>query len=202
MTWDIPALLDFHQNVFGDARMEDAPPTDPPSPNEPEKTFTQAELDRVVAERLKRAKPADYDELKAAAKRLAEIEAANATDLEKAVKAARDEGRAEVQKAANARLISAEARAVAAELRFKNPALAIKAVDLTDIKVGEDGAVDGDAVRAALTKLATDEPYLVGDDKPAPPPSFAGGARGSVGSSDVDPGRARLRAAYAASTNT
>lgn len=58
-----------------------------------EKTFTQADLDRIVQERLARVKaepPADYDDLKKAAERLAEIEAANATDIERAQKAAQD----------------------------------------------------------------------------------------------------------------
>ncbi len=114
---------------------------------------------------------------KAAASRLAEIEAANATDLEKAVKAARDEGRAEVQTAANARLISAEARAVAAELKFKNPALAIRSADLTAVTVNDDGEVDAAAVKSALEALAESDPYLVGEDSPKPPPSFGGGPR-------------------------
>jgi hypothetical protein len=63
-------------------------PTPDPAPEpEPEQTFTQADVDRIVAERLKRerestkAKYADYDELKAKAEgattledRVAEIE--------------------------------------------------------------------------------------------------------------------------------
>lgn len=120
---------------------------------------------------------------KTAAAKLAEIEAANATDLEKAVKAARDEGRTEAATAANSRLVSAEARAIAAELKFKNPALAIKAVDLSDVSVSPDGEVDAAAIRAALDTLATDEPYLVGETA-EPVPSFDGGARRSAPPSD------------------
>lgn len=121
---------------------------------------------------------------KAAAAKLAEIEAANATDLEKAVKAARDEGRAEATTAANSRLISAEARAVAAELKFKNPALAIRSADLSAVAVNDDGEVDADAVKAALAALAESDPYLVGDDAPKPPPSFGGGPRQTAAPTD------------------
>jgi len=56
-----------------------------------ERTFSQDEVNKIVADRLKRAKvtpPADYDELKAKAARLDELEAANKSDLEKANDAA------------------------------------------------------------------------------------------------------------------
>lgn len=50
------------------------------------KTFTQEQVDKIVQERLKRAKsekPADYDELKAKAAKLDEIEDAQKTELER-----------------------------------------------------------------------------------------------------------------------
>lgn len=51
-----------------------------------QKTFTQAELDAVVKDRLKREreKYADFDALKAKAAKFDEIEQANKTELEKA----------------------------------------------------------------------------------------------------------------------
>lgn len=141
------------------------------------KTFTQDEVNAILAKEKRAARPADYDDLKAAAKKLADIEAANASDLEKAVKTARDEGRAEVLTAANERLVSAEARAAAAELKFKNPGLAIKSADLSEIKVSDDGEVDTAAIKTALEALAASDPYLVGEDPPKPPPTFGGGPR-------------------------
>lgn len=50
-----------------------------------EKTFTQAELDRIVGERVHRAKEqyADYDDLKAAASRLREIEDAGKSEQQR-----------------------------------------------------------------------------------------------------------------------
>lgn len=55
------------------------------------KTFTQEQVNRMIQERLARAKsepPADYEDLKAKAARLDELEAANKSDLEKANDAA------------------------------------------------------------------------------------------------------------------
>lgn len=58
-----------------------------PSGNATEpKTFTQEQVDKIVQERLKRAKsekPADYDELKAKAAKLDEIEDAQKSELER-----------------------------------------------------------------------------------------------------------------------
>jgi hypothetical protein len=57
---------------------------DPPEGGD-DKTFTQAELDRIIADRLKRAEKqyADYDELKAKASKLDEQEAANKSEVER-----------------------------------------------------------------------------------------------------------------------
>jgi hypothetical protein len=181
-TWNIPALLAFHRSAFGDARMED-PPAPPPAdpladPPKDETKFSQADVDRMIADRLKRAKPADYDELKGKAKRLDEIEAASASELEKAVKTARAEGESEATKRANGRLVAAEARALAAEAKFRNPALAVKSVDLSSVAVGDDGEVDSAAIKKALDDLAKSDPYLVlSDEPPKPPPTFGGGPR-------------------------
>lgn len=55
-----------------------------------EKTFTQAELDAIVSDRLKRdrAKYADYEELKAKAGKLDKIEEASKSELQKATERA------------------------------------------------------------------------------------------------------------------
>ena len=59
---------------------------DPSGSGTQPKTFTQEQVDKIVQERLKRAKsekPADYDELKAKAAKLDEIEDAQKTELER-----------------------------------------------------------------------------------------------------------------------
>ena len=84
-----------------------------------------------------------------------------------------------------------EARALAAEAKFRNPALAVRAIDLTGVKVGDDGEVDADAIKAKLKTLSDAEPYLVDDGtKPAPKadPSQGGGGGNDDGTS-VSAGR-------------
>ncbi len=58
----------------------------PATTEEAAKTFTQEQLDKIVKERLARAKadvPADYEELKAKAAKLDELEEASKSELEK-----------------------------------------------------------------------------------------------------------------------
>lgn len=65
-------------------------PTQTPEQNE--RTFTQAEVDNVISERLKRerSKYSDYEELKAKAEKFDEIEEANKTELQKATERANE----------------------------------------------------------------------------------------------------------------
>jgi len=79
------------------------PSEDPPANPPAEKTFTQADLDRLIDERLKRerSKFADYDDLKTKADKLAELEA---------------QGKTETQKLTD-KLAETERRAAAAEAR-------------------------------------------------------------------------------------
>ncbi len=200
-TWDITALLAFHRSVFGQARMEDPPadaPADPPAdPSKDEPKFTQADVDRIMGETRRKAKPADYDDVKAKAKQFDDLQAANASEMEKAVKAARAEGAAEVAARANERLVGAEARALAAEMKFRNPATAVRLLDLSGVKVGEDGDVDSARVRSLLDTLGKTEPYLIGDGRPKG--DVDQGARDNP-PKDVGTGRSRLAAAYARKT--
>lgn len=57
---------------------------------EPERTFTQAEMDAIIGDRLKRerAKYSDYDDLKAKAAQFDAVEEANKSDLQKATEKA------------------------------------------------------------------------------------------------------------------
>ncbi len=164
------------------------------------KTFTQADVDRIIADRLKRetAKYANYDDLQAKATRLAELEAENASDHEKALDAARKEVRDEVTGKTRAQLVNAEARALAAAAKFRDPAdvIAQLGAKLADVAVDDDGLVDGAAVKELVDALAKDKPYLVdaGDGGKHEVPGA--GARG--GDQVVtSPGIGTLRAAYA-----
>lgn len=88
----VDALLAFHAARYGDARMEnDETSTEPPAAGEAsdgeapsdegDKTFTQADLDKVLRERVarERAKYADYASLKAKAEEFDKAEAAKKT---------------------------------------------------------------------------------------------------------------------------
>ena len=68
------------------------------APAEPERTFTQAEMDAIIGDRLKRerAKYADYDELARKAKAYDEAEEAGKSELQKAVEE-RDKWKAEAE---------------------------------------------------------------------------------------------------------
>ena len=69
------------------------------APAEPERTFTQAEMDAIIGDRLKRerAKYADYDELAKKAKAYDEAEEANKSELEKTAEE-RDDYKAKFEK--------------------------------------------------------------------------------------------------------
>ena len=76
---------------------------------ESEKTFTQSEVNNLIAERIgrERAKYEGYEDFKAKAERLDEIEAANKTELEKANEraAALEKELSEIKEAESLRLI-------------------------------------------------------------------------------------------------
>lgn len=60
---------------------------------------------------------------------------------------------------ANQRILKAEFRAAAAG-KLNDPADALAYIDLSSFEVSDDGAVDSDAIAAAITDLITTKPYL------------------------------------------
>lgn len=173
--------------------------TPPEGEAKPDKTFTQAELDEIIGKRLARQKAdfADYDELKSAKTELDEIKARNASDLEKAVEKARKEGESVASTRANQRLVASEARALAAAAGFHNPRDAAQLLDLSKVKVTDDGDVDGDAVKALIDDLAKERPYLVktsdGTKKPKPDPAQGNRTGGKPSGSEAGLEMARRR---------
>lgn len=129
--------------------------------------------------------------------KLDELAEASKSDIEKAVDAARKEGAAQALATANARLVASEARALAAEVRFRDPGDAVRFLDLGDVKVTDDGTVDAAAISKQLEQLAKDKPYLIVEQqKPVPTPAQAGIGVGGEPSRALQPGMDRLRAAY------
>ncbi|MGG1641871.1 scaffolding protein [Paenibacillus sp. NRS-1782] len=171
----------------GDPDPTPNPPIDPTPP----KTFTQDELDQVIADRIarERKKYADYDELKA---KLTEFERANeerqraemtATERLEAEKAealeaaetARTE-RDQALTAANQRLIKAEFRTLARELNVRVDAIddAYVLADLSTASVEGDGRISG--VEDVVKALIASKPFLV--EQPKKEPLTIGGASG------------------------
>ncbi|GAB3988853.1 hypothetical protein [Nocardioides marmoraquaticus] len=140
---------------------------------------SQEELDRRIGPRLarEREKYSDYDDLKAKAEQFDKHVEESRTEQEKAVEAARKEGETTATQASHTRLVAAEARALAAEQKFRSPASAVRLLDLSTVMVGDDGEPDRDAIKAQLDKLAETEPWQVDtgtdgkDRRPRPDPT-------------------------------
>lgn len=186
--------------VAGGSDIGTPPPEPPTSPPTSDKTFTQADLDRIVGERLAREKakvPEDYDALKAKAAKYDEAEAANKTELEKAqqraaeaeTKAAQSDARA--TRAERDRVVlEAASRPVTvgeSELRFVDPTLALRLV------ADDVDHTDQSAVTTALAQVLTRHPYLAGTGTTtsgAPTPDFKPGPRKPATTSGIDAGKA------------
>lgn len=168
-------------------------PVDPTPDPEPAKTFSQADLDRIVTDRLARANKGreDYDDLKAKLTALEQAEAdrekAKLSETERleaekadALKAA-EEAKTERDKAlasANQRLIKAEFKTLARDLNVRQDALddAYVLANLRDVNVDDDGNVVG--VVEAVKALIDAKPYLV--EKPSAQPKPIGSPSGKT----------------------
>lgn len=126
------------------------------------KTFSQVDLDRIVADRVarERAKYADYADLK-------RFKASAMTDAEKAVADAEARGKASALTESGQRLARAELKAAAVAAGVDKATLD-GFLEFADLKrfVGDDGEPDSKAIASAVKKL--------GGDRPA---NFDGGAR-------------------------
>lgn len=181
----VQSLLDFHRRTFGDAVMEadsgTADAGDTTESTEAEVQFkapaSQEELDRIIQARLARERkniPTDYDDLKAKAAKLAEIEAANQTEAEKA----------------QARLEAAERRAAELEVQALRAEVANEKGVPVKLLAG--------ATREELESAADELIAFRGEQKPPAPKSSA---LGRVNQSDAPApvlyGAAGLGQAYA-----
>lgn len=129
------------------------------------RTFSQEDLDRIVKERLARQKTqfADYEDLKAKAAKLDEVEANNLSELEKAQKAAaeavaeRDKIQAEVKEARLTAAILAEVAKT--DRKVVDPEAALRLLDRSTLELGEDGVPTN--IAQAVDALLEARPFLV-----------------------------------------
>lgn len=146
------------------------------------KTFTQDELDKIIAKRIARERK-DWDAKVEEEKRKAAM-----TEAER-LKAEKDEAEkaaSERVSAANKRVIRAEASVQAAQLGIKPERIkhALKLADLSAIEVGDDGEPDGKAIKSALEAVLKEMPELKGASDAA---SRSGGTfNGNSGNGNAD----------------
>ncbi|MEQ8834281.1 MAG: hypothetical protein RIB67_07525 [Miltoncostaeaceae bacterium] len=135
------------------------------------RSFSQADVDRIVEQRLarERGKYSDYDEVKARAAKLDEIEEAQKSDIERE-RAAREKAESESAAriaAANERLRQAAILSAATEAKAIKPAHLHRLIDAEAITVADDGTVEG-AAEAVASFLKDNPEYVSGANTPRP----------------------------------
>lgn len=177
--WPIPAGgSDDDQN--GDTAADgDEPPADANTDSEPPADDLDADADKALGDagkkaidRMKAERNAAKSEAAEAKKQLAELQQANETETDKRIREATEQALA----GANARVVSAEVRAQAAG-KLADPADAIKFLDLNKFEVDDTGAVDQDAISAAIDELVKSKPYLAPQRRDGFQGTADGGAR-------------------------
>lgn len=150
-------------------------PAPAPAPAPDPDPVLRPEGEQALAAWKDRAKAAEKDAKRAndAEAELAKLRAASMSDTEKAVAAAKAEGRTEALSTVNGRLLRAEVKAAAAG-KLADPDDACSMIDLDQFKVGDDGNVDTSAIAKAIDVLVKAKPYLASGAKPGALPG--GGA--------------------------
>ncbi len=132
--------------------------TDEQDNSDQAKTFSQEELDRIIAKRIERERKT-WEERIEEEKRKAKLDEVERLREEKA---AADQRSAEMEQRANRRLITAEAKTLAADMGITDVNAAVRLADFVDV------VVDGDDVRGvkeALERAVDAYPILKGERK-------------------------------------
>src|SRR5690606_24567870 len=134
------------------------------TPTDGGKTFTQAELDAIIAKRLARERKAWEQQLEEERRKAAMTEA----ERLKAEKEEAERRAQEAQQQAAQRLVQAEAKVVAVELGVKPDRIpyVLRLADLSSVDVGDDGVVDAKELRDAIEAVLRDVPELKGSMVP------------------------------------
>lgn len=205
MNNDFNALLTLNLQYFAEGGEQEAPETNPDgqpsaetqveSPESAEKTFTQAELDEIIAKRIARVekKYEGFDDLKT---KLSEYESraeekrqSELTDLQKAQEQAQQfeaqlaELKSQVEakdKAIRDQAIRNEFIKVASSANIIDVDAAMALSDLSAVELGEDGKVNG--VDDVIKMLVEHKPYLVAKKQMQPIGTATNG--GSSGQSE------------------
>lgn len=151
-----------------------------------EQTFTQADLDRIVGERLarqERTKYADYEDLKTKASELDTLKQSQLSDQEKAVETARIEAKAQAAAEFGAYKVDAEVRvATTGRLSDEQRTALLDGLDRSRF-LTQAGEVDTEKVRTFVEAVAP---------APPPPPPVTGGTRMGQGRQPASSGSTLL----------
>jgi hypothetical protein len=145
-------------------------PPQPPAP-EPSPAPTAADMARLEAALADARKQREDVQ-----KELDKLRGQSMTEQEKAVAAAREEGKAEAERAAALKLVAAEFR-IAAAGKLANPDAALAALDLAKLLDPKSGEPDAKAIAALVDQLAV---------VPPPPGQIPAGPRVPVPAADGD----------------
>lgn len=154
------------------------------------KTFTQAELDQKIGERLarERAKLGDVEDLKRKAEAFEKLEEEQKTALEKAVDKAKAEAEANAKTERDtfwkAKLLTAQVQAAAAG-KLADPADAVTLLDLSGLELDDEGKLDEKKIAAAIDALLEKKPYLAAGNGTRTRTDFDAGARGRGSQSEA-----------------
>lgn len=201
---NLNALLTLNLQYFAEGGEQEAPETNPdgqPSaetqvessetPGETTKPYTQAQIDEIITDRIKRERKkfADYDDLKA---KLAEFESqaeekrqSELTDLQKAQEQAQQfetklqELTAQLEAERNnarQQAIKNEFIKVASSANIIDIDAAMALSDLSAVEIGEDGKVSG--VNDVIKTLVEHKPYLVAKKQTHPIGTATNGGSG------------------------
>lgn len=169
-----------HGGPLSDAPAPAAAPESTPDPNSPPpseataddgRTFSQADVDRIVTDRLAKQgrKFADYDDLAKKAAKLDELEAASQSDLEKAQARAdqAEAAAANAVKQAQAQLSRAAVLVEAAKAGAVDPDAVWALLPSDAVTLDDAGDVQGAA--DAVKTLLDAKPYLAQQQQPPAP---------------------------------
>jgi hypothetical protein len=193
----LASLFAFNRARYGDLRMMADPPAPPEPPADPagtgdDKKFSQADLDRIITDRLQRARPADYDDLKTKAEKLDAIEAANASETDKAVTKARNEAAAEVRTELMAERVLDKVEIAAAGTWADALDARLRLQSRAKEFISKDGSIDTAAIKTAVEAELKKAPHLAAASttrRPAPDPGQGnppnGNAKGAGGMAEA-----------------
>jgi hypothetical protein len=159
---------------------EPPPPTEPTSPpaTEPPPADPAAEIAKWKAQARKHEERAKANAK--AAEELEQLKAQSLSETEKAIEAAKAEGRSEAETRLRERIILAEVKA----RQTADPQLVAMLVDRSTLKWDDGGELDEESLEKAISKVLKERPILATREG-VPTPKVPTGARGTE---QPDPG--------------